>query len=135
MTTMTFPAKHISISINRPAQQVYAFASDPQNLPRWAAGLGGSIQKVGDDWIADSPMGSIKVKFVDQNPFGVLDHDVTLPSGVTVSNPMRAIPNGDGCEFVFTLYRLPDVSDEAFAQDAAAVESDLQQLKAILETD
>jgi hypothetical protein len=128
---MTFPAKHITITINRPAQQVYAFASNPENMPKWAAGLGGSIQKMGDDWI----IGEVKVKFVDQNSFGVLDHEVTLPSGVTVYNPMRVVPNGDGCEFVFTLYRMPDVSDEDFARDAAAVESDLRTLKAMLEAD
>jgi hypothetical protein len=132
---MTFFAKHISISINRPAPQVYAFASNPENFPKWAAGLGGSIQKIGDDWIIDSPTGAVKVKFTATNPIGVLDHDVTLPSGVTFYNPMRVVPNGDGCEFVFTLYRMPDVSDESFSQDAQAVESDLRTLKAILEAD
>jgi hypothetical protein len=132
---MTFPAKHITVSINRPAQEVYAFASNPENFPKWAAGLGGSIQKIGDDWIVDSPEGGIKVKFVDQNSFGVLDHDVTFPSGVTFYNPMCVVPNSDGCEFVFTLYRMPDVSDEDFARDAAAVESDLRTLKSILEAD
>ena len=128
---MTFPAQHITISINRPAQEVYAFAADPQNLPKWAAGLGGSIQKVGDDWI----IGTVKIKFADQNPFGVLDHDVTLPSGETFYNPMRVVPNGDGCEFVFTLYRMLNVTDETFARDAAAVENDLRTLKSILEAD
>ena len=31
--------QHISISINRKPAEVYEFASDPRNLPRWAAGL------------------------------------------------------------------------------------------------
>jgi uncharacterized membrane protein len=39
--SMTFMAKHISVSINRPAGQVYEFASNPENLPKWAAGLSG----------------------------------------------------------------------------------------------
>ena len=38
-----------------------------------------------------------------EHDHGVLDHDVTLPSGETVHNPMRVIPDGDGCEVVFTL--------------------------------
>jgi hypothetical protein len=33
-----------------------------------------------------------------------LDHDVTLPSGETLSNPMRVVPNGTGSEVVFTLF-------------------------------
>ena len=58
---MTFMAKHISVSINRPAAQVYEFASNPENLPKWAAGLSGSIKKVDEDWMADSPMGAVKL--------------------------------------------------------------------------
>jgi Polyketide cyclase / dehydrase and lipid transport len=130
---MTFTAKHISVSINRSAAQVYAFASNPENLPNWAAGLSGSIRKVNDDWIAESPMGTVKVKFTETNKFGILDHDVTLPSGVKVYNPMRVFPNNDGSELVFTLYRRQDVSDQEFAEDATAVEKDLAKLKTMLE--
>jgi hypothetical protein len=73
------------------------------------------------------------VKFVERNSFGVLDHAVTLESGVTVHNPMRVLPNGDGSEFVFTLIRRPGMSDEQFAKDKTAVENDLKTLKDLLE--
>ena len=65
-------------------------------------------------------MGTVKAKFADKNKFGVLDHAVTLPSGVKVNNPMRVFPNNDGSELVFTLYRRADVSDQEFAEDAKA---------------
>jgi hypothetical protein len=130
---MTFAAKHISVSINRPGAQVYEFASNPENLPKWAAGLSGSIKKIDDDWIAEAPMGKVKVKFSEKNKFGVLDHDVTLPSGIKVYNPMRVFSNNDGSELVFTLYRRPEVSDQEFAEDAKSVEKDLARLKTLLE--
>ena len=65
--------------------------------------------------------------------FRSLDHDVTLPSGVKVYNPMRVFPNNDGSELVFTLYRRPDMSDQEFAEDAKSVEKDLANLKTLLE--
>ena len=130
---MTYFAQHISISINRSATHVYDFVANPENLPKWAAGVSESIRKVGNDWIADSPMGTIKIKFAETNTFGVLDHDVTLPSGVTFDNPMRVIPNNEGSEFVFTLYRRPEMSDEEFKKDAEMIEKDLKKLKTILE--
>ena len=34
--------RHVTTIIDRPAAEVYDFVRDPQNLPRWAAGLGGS---------------------------------------------------------------------------------------------
>ena len=130
---MTFIAKHISVSIDRSAAQVYEFASNPENLPKWAGGLGGSIKKVNDDWIADGPMGKVKVKFAEKNKFGVLDHQVTLESGVKFYNPMRVFLNNDGSELVFTLYRQPDIADQTFAEDGELIEKDLMNLKILLE--
>ncbi|MCE8427603.1 MAG: hypothetical protein J5U19_04320 [Candidatus Methanoperedens sp.] len=130
---MTFKSVHISVSIDRPADTVYEFASNPENLPKWAAGLGESIKNVNGDWIAESPMGRIKVKFADKNKFGVLDHEVTLPSGAKFYNPMRVFPNNDGSELIFTLYMQPDMSDQMFAEDADAVTKDLRKLKTLLE--
>ena len=127
-------AQHVSVYIDRRPAEVYAFASDPRNLPRWASGLARSeIRKEGEDWIADSPMGRVRVRFAEPNAFGVLDHDVTLESGLTVHNPMRVLPHGEGSEFVFTLFRRPGVSEADFASDKATVENDLKTLKQLLE--
>ena len=126
--------QNVSVSIRREPGDVYEFASDPRNLPRWAAGLVGSeVRQEGDDWVADAPFGKVRIKFVPKNPYGVLDHDVRLESGVTIHNPMRVVPNGEGSEFIFTVIRQPGLSDETFAADKAAVERDLQTLKALLE--
>jgi hypothetical protein len=126
--------RHISVSIARPPAEVYEFASDPRNLPRWAAGLArAEVKRDGDEWIADAPFGKVRVRFAQRNSFGVMDHDVKLESGVTIHNPMRVVPNGDGSEFIFTLIRRPGMSDAKFAKDKAAVEIDLKTLKDLLE--
>lgn len=130
---MTFIAKHISVSIERSASEVYEFASNPENLPRWAGGLSGSITRVDDEWIAEAPMGTVKVKFAERNNLGVLDHEVTLASGIKFYNPMRIFPNKDGSEVIFTLYRHADMLDQKFADDAESVEKDLNKLKILLE--
>lgn len=46
---------------------------------------------------------------------------------------MRAVPNGSGSEVIFTLFRLPDMSDAKFAEDAGMVERDLKTLKCVME--
>ncbi|HET9881046.1 MAG TPA: SRPBCC family protein [Candidatus Binatia bacterium] len=130
---MTFMAKHISVSIERRAAEVYEFASNPENLPQWAGGISGSIKKVDDEWIAEAPMGTVKVNFVEKNKFGILDHDVTLSSGAKFYNPMRVFPNNHGSEVIFTLYRQAGMSDQKFADDAGSVERDLNKLKTLLE--
>lgn len=132
---MASRSRHIGVAIDRPASEVYEFAADPRNLPRWAAGLAGSEPEYdGEQWSTDSPMGRVVFRFAPRNQLGVLDHDVTLPTGETVSNPLRVIPDGDGCEVVFTLRRRPGMTDAEFESDAAAVAEDLDTLKALLES-
>ncbi|WP_049575635.1 SRPBCC family protein [Streptomyces sp. SBT349] len=127
-------SRHLSTHVDRPAEEVYAYASDPTHLPEWAAGLGSSIRRAdGGRWTVESPMGRLLVTFTPRNEFGVLDHDVTLPSGETVSNPVRVIADGAGCEVVFTLRRRPGMSEEDFRRDADAVSADLATLKRLVE--
>jgi uncharacterized protein YndB with AHSA1/START domain len=123
---------HLSTHIRRPADEVYAYVADPRHLPAWAAGLGGSVEERDGRWFADSPMGEVEVRFTEPNPYGVLDHDVTLPDGTVTTNPMRVIADEDGCEVVFTL-RGPGMSTDELAADAAAVRADLESLRALLE--
>ena len=126
-------SQHLSETIDRPADEVYDYASDPANLPEWAPGLGSAVEQVGGQWFVETSMGRVGFAFVERNQFGVLDHDVVLPTGETVNNPMRVIPDGDGSEVVFTLRRRPGLSDDEFREDAAAVAADLTRLKQVLE--
>jgi hypothetical protein len=123
----------LSIAIDRPAAEAYEFLSAPENFPKWASGLAGSLRKAGDEWIADTPEGRAVVRFSERNLHGVLDHSVTLPRGVTIYVPLRVVPKDEGCELVLTLFRRPEMSDESFAADAAWVMRDLDTAKRILE--
>ncbi len=130
---MVFEGAHVSITIDRPAADVYGFASDPRNLAQWAAGLANGVVESHDGaWVVESPMGRVTVAFAPPNPFGILDHRVTLPSGVTVDNPMRVIPNGDGCDVVFTVHRRSGVDSDEFAADTDAVAADLATLRDLM---
>ncbi|WP_205729427.1 SRPBCC family protein [Flavobacterium alkalisoli] len=121
------------MTIDQPVNLVYEYISNPKNLPSWASGLSASIRKEADYWISESPMGLVKVKFVEKNIFGILDHTVILPSGIEVYNPMRVFQNHNGSELLFTVYQLPDRSDEKFMEDSKLVEKDLKKLKDLLE--
>jgi Polyketide cyclase / dehydrase and lipid transport len=126
-------SRHVSVRVDRPAREVYEFAADPDHLALWAAGLGGPVRRSDGGLVVDTPGGAVTVVFVGRNDLGVLDHVVTLPSGESVYNPLRVIPDGAGCEVVFTLRRRPGMSEEAFDDDAAAVLADLATLKRLLE--
>jgi hypothetical protein len=105
------------MTIERPPLDVYNFISDPKNLPKWASGLSAAV----------------KVRFVERNKYGVLDHYVSVGSGEEVYVPMRIFPNGDGTEVLLTVFRQPGTSEEKFGEDTQWVRRDLEALKELLE--
>ena len=77
--------------------------------------------------------GPVRIRFVPRNDLGVLDHEVTTPSGSSVQVPMRAVAHPEGTEVIFTLRQL-GLSHDEFERDAATVQADLERLADILET-
>ncbi|AXH96738.1 SRPBCC family protein [Ornithinimicrobium avium] len=125
---------HLSRVIAAPPQEVYDFVADPFHLAAWASGLTeGTVQQEGDRVVVDSPMGRVEVEFVPRNEHGILDHDVTLPSGEVVRNHMRVLGHPQGAEVILTLRQL-GLSEEELERDRRLVEADLDQLKGLLET-
>ena len=127
--------KVVSETVAAPAHAVYEFARQRENLHRWASGLASAeIEEEGDHWVvADSPMGRIEIRMAPRNDFGVLDHDVTTPDGVTTHNAFRVTPVDEGCALTLVVLRVAGHSDDAFAADAAHVLKDLRALKTLVE--
>ena len=48
------PVRHISVAISRPVEEVYAFLAEPENMPRWASGLGRSLRHLVDTFFDGS---------------------------------------------------------------------------------
>ena len=125
---------HVSRIIAASPEAVYDFAADIGNLPKWAAGLAQSeVVREGHGLFVESPMGRVRIQFVERNRFGVLDHDVVLPSGTTVTTPVRVLSHPDGAEVIFTVRQI-ELSEADFARDIRMVEADLDRL-AVLVTD
>jgi hypothetical protein len=131
---MASDSVQVAERIERAAADVYAYVAHPAHIADWAPGLGDRVERDGDDWFVHTGMGRVKVLFAPPNDFGVLDHEVTLPSGERFYNPLRVVGYGDGSEIVFTVRRWPGMSDAELERDANAVSADLRRLKQILES-
>lgn len=127
-------ARTVSISIARPADDVYAYLAKPAHIPEWSEFIT-KIRRDGEQWIATTKTGEQSTMiFTYDNRLRVLDHDVIVSPTLTVHVPLRVLPNGTGSEVIFTVFRLADMDDVAFAKDIAMVETDLRGMKRVLET-
>jgi polyketide cyclase/dehydrase/lipid transport protein len=130
---MPSETRHLTVFIDRTPSEVYDYTCEPRHIPEWAPGLGRGVEQVDGRWYVVTETGRLPVVFAERNALGVLDHDVTLPSGEVVHNPMRVVPHDGGSEVMFTLRRRPEMTDDDFARDAGLVQADLERLKRILE--
>lgn len=131
MTSASSSSLHITI--HRSPDQVYAFVSNPANLPQWATAFCKSIRPSGNGWIIDTPDGEVGLRFEEPNTLGVLDHYVRLAPDIEIYVPMRVLKNGTDSEVIFTLFRLPGMSDADYERDRGMVQKDLEMLKTVME--
>jgi hypothetical protein len=126
-------AEVVHVSILAPPREVIAFLVDVHNWTLWAPWIRSISRSSDRGWTFDTDAGQMAVRFVEQNILGVLDHEVTLQSGVSVHNSMRVLANGSGSELMMVVFQSPDVSSDQFARDVEAVRDDLARIKTLSE--
>jgi hypothetical protein len=123
----------VHTSIQAPPEDVVAVLSNLEHWKTWGPWIRSVARSSPRDWTLETDAGVMKVHFVEPNSFGVLNHEVRLESGITVTNGMRVMPNGTGSELVMVLFQLPQVSTQEFERDIQAVTGDLARLKQAVE--
>ena len=127
-------SRTISLHIARSPDEVYEFLLEPRNYPRWAAALGGRFEHIeGRDWRSDTPFGPVTIRFAERNELGVLDHAVFGEGQEPAMRRMRVVPNGEGSELIYTMFKRDELSAEQFASDAEWTATELEVLKTYLE--
>ena len=112
----------------RGAGIVHRLADDEH---RAGGGISGYAIAVEDrDWTTGLPRRG-EVRFFGRNAFGVLDHDVTPPSGTVIANPVRVLSHPNGAEKEFTVRHI-ELNDAEFARNIETVAADLDRLAGLL---
>ena len=123
----------VRVAIQAAPEEVFSFLRDMYNWKTWAPWIHSVRRSSARDWLLDTKAGPMKVHFVESNGPGVLDHEVTLASGVTVLNSLRVSPISRGSELAMVVVQEPGASSEDFERDVQAVRDDLARLKNVAE--
>ena len=124
-----------TVTIHAAPRDVVDFVGRVENLPRWAIGFAKDVRRDAHGWIVVTAQGEVGIAIVVDETVGTVDFRMAPTPGIEAVAYARAVPNGDGTEFVFTQFQSPDVGDEMFDQLVAAVGHELVALKALLEVE
>lgn len=125
-----------SITIEATPDDVFAFVANPANLPKWAIGFAKRIHQAEGAWIVTTASGAeVTIRHDANAEFRVVDGYMSPVPGVEMlGGAQRVVPNGDGAEYVFTMFQPSGMPDEVFELQIAELGRELVVLKAHLET-
>jgi hypothetical protein len=129
------PSKTITVMIQAKPSLVYSYVRNGFNLPNWAKSFCKTVER-GEDryWNVKTYNGVRRIRFVEDNPLGVLDHYVVIQNNPEYQVPMRVLEVQGGCEVQITLFRQPQDTDETFSFKEKVALEDLNSLREVIES-
>lgn len=123
-----------TISIDAPPGVVIDLITDPAEFPRWAAGFARGAHADGDDWLVDTGDAEVRLHVRVSHELGTVDYLLAdaLPE-VEIGAFSRVVPNGRGCEFIFTQFLAEDIGEPDLEDQRAVVAIELQTVRALAE--
>jgi hypothetical protein len=124
-----------TVTVDRPAGEVYAFMADAGNWPRWAV-VNVLAVEPGDEpgwWRMTTPQGPGEIRIHADSATGIVDHDFRDDSDTVWTVPARVIANGRGAEFLISILQPAGLGDDAFEHELRVIDTELATLKGVLE--
>ena len=120
----------LTTTLDVPFQTAFAYLADPRNQAEWAVHFIKAVREEGGLVLATTPMGEMPLRVASAVELGVLD--IQLGDGPAI--PTRLVPNGGGCEYIFTLGKPPGMPDDVWTNVAIPnMREELDLLKKRLE--
>lgn len=124
----------VRVSLRTPPHDLASFLRDLHSWKAWAPWIRTVQRTSSGDWTLDTEAGPMAIHFVDSDTPDVLDHEVTLASGVKILNSLRVSAQPPGSELAMVVVQQPGASPEEFRRDVHAVRDDFARLKKVIET-
>ena len=125
----------LSVTIDCPAGDVHAFLADAANWPRWAFINVLAIEPSGEPgwWQTTSAGETGEIRLYCDAASGIVDHDYRDEHGGVWRVPARVVANGRGADFLMTLTQPTGLTDALWESQLAVTQSELDNLKKVLE--
>jgi hypothetical protein len=119
--------------LDAPAQEVFEYMADIDNLPRWATEFAREMRRDGEDHKVVNGLGEFFFRIEDEPQTGVIDMFAGPTKEAMAVFPTRVIGLPDGrTAYSFTMFQAPDMPDELFDSQRASLERELVNLERLL---
>jgi hypothetical protein len=123
MHTISSHSETRAVSIAAPPERVLAYVGDAQNLPSWAPRFASAVRADGDHWAIQSGDAELKIAVSVSHEHGTVD--LLAAADRRLGAFSRVIPNGEGCEYLFTLLFPEGTPTATIADQMKVVEDEL----------
>ena len=117
-----------TISIAASPATVLDLVGDANALPRWAPNLATSVRPENGHWMVNDEL------LIDLRVDRVLGTvDILRPKLPPTGAYSRVVPNGEGSEYLFTLFFGDGTPEEAITKQMTVVQEELRTIRALCE--
>jgi hypothetical protein len=115
--------------LDAPAEAVFAYLADIENLPRWATRFCRRLERHGDRYAVVNNLGTFLFELHTDPETGVIDFHVGPEPAAMAVFPSRvvALP-GERSAYVFTMFQAPGQPDALFDSQHASLQEELAVL-------
>ena len=117
-----------SISIQASPAKVLDLVGDANALPRWAPNFATSVRPENGHWLVDD---ELLIDLRVDRELGTVD--ILRPKLLPTGAYSRVVPNGEGSEYLFTLFFPDGTAEEAITKQMTVVEEELRTIRALCE--
>jgi hypothetical protein len=116
----------VTAVLHAPAREVFDFLAEIENLPEWATEFARRLERDGDDYKVVNGLGEFFFDVRADAETGVIDMFAGPAKDQMAIFPTRVVALPDGSSaFSFTMFQAPDMPDELFESQHAALRREL----------
>ena len=120
----------VTTVLDAPAERVFDYLAEVENLPEWATEFARELRREGDDYKVRNGLGEFFFTIRADRGTGVIDMYAGPTKDQMAVFPARVVALPDGrSAYSFTMFQAPDMPDELFESQHASLLREFAQIE------
>jgi Polyketide cyclase / dehydrase and lipid transport len=123
-------ARSVAITVDAPAERVFEYLSNIENLPHWATEFARELRSRDGRYFVVNGLGEFVFTLEADEATGVIDMYAGPTEEELALFPTRVISlPGGGSAFTFTMFRGPEMTEDLFEAQYASLQRELENVR------